>query len=1037
MDDLVERITECERKGFSLVEGSAESVWWFARSWSRMPESWQAWATQEGLTEEHVCTTLDEDDAKKQAMQASRVEHQRVLKSVKEKEHKQQKIARDESIDAAEESCFVLDNIRLNLAVGRDVRQTGWLDDLDGETVPTFPRRRRQTFERRARETYISKNLPHESLSDDAAAALKTMWLMDMDLPENGLVDYPNLTELSLGPDGTPNSPIRIPESLRSLRFYGTNYSMGSVADGLGNLETLHFFVDGMPDLNHIQQLPKLRDLGTVGRGIREILEHIQLPALQALHLREEVPSDLRFLRHIPHIKSLTLVDAEVDLTGLSEGLALESLVLARCTADLSCLGELTTLKSLTIAHEDVETLPSIAKLTGLETLILDLPNSANVEFLRPLTGLTTLTLKIGPGCTNLDAIVALTSLHTLTVHNSGATDLSALRFLTKLGTLDLTGNEHWDGNTSVLSNARRLRTLTLHHVPAAALEHLPELTGLDDLDFAPTERVDLRPLLKLTNLKRLALDGEPINNTHDWFQENTPENVLHDAVFTAGTTTIPPTERPWPSQWLHTDGQTLSTPDCDALLAVVYDVGRRVPLQAWIMDSEGTPHRVVATVWDERLGRLKEPLMAFESLVTHRPDSFCVVRHQSYGVICPTALVKASNGPRSFLEDLEGLTDKWVDTALNVLGWHHPTHGELTRSLALTKHLSEQGSAEWDRVGEPHRLEQFQRALFILSGANNRASPGESFAQRAHGQLAEWLTDNHSGQDLCPLRQVLPQSPAEPAMTSVRPHEKSYHPFATTHAPMPTLPTLKDGPRLRLMGCTGFMDIEPVRGTHWGVVRIGPHCGYGDAEAYGELSFDIRTRDSYAPQAWGQPSSPLAETAVNPVTCPQWFATSRSLPMNFDGWKTSFSSHHVSGGWDYNRVSGAPGCMTLDTNETLRRIQEAVELDRFLLSQSNGRMDKATLIAGMVAKQDMDGENGGYPIYSDMETEDVERLALCRELVQCLATATSNIVNVPVYGRAYRLRLPPVAYSHGYDARADFGVYEVFVVPCVSQHTS
>ena len=46
--------------------------------------------------------------------------------------------------------------------------------------------------------------------------------------------------------------------------------------------------------------------------------------------------------------------------------------------------------------------------------------------------------------------------------------------------------------------------------------------------------------------------------------------------------------------------------------------------------------------------------------------------------------------------------------------------------------------------------------------------------------------------------------------------------------------------------------------------------------------------------------------------------------------------------------------------------------------------------------------------------------------------------IDVPVYGQAYRVRLPPVAYTTSFDEkRVDVGTYEVLVVPLVSQESA
>lgn len=255
--------------------------------------------------------------------------------------------------------------------------------------------------------------------------------------------------------------------------------------------------------------------------------EELSLVSCNGLH-------DLSLLTRFPRLRrlDLRLCYHLRDISHLSQVPHLESLHLSACFSleDAAAVARLSWLTTLYLSRTAIQTLPSLHRLSRLQTLSLydcarlrsldplvslktlqklDLRACTSLTDFSPLEGLTSLTeldLQDCPGFSSLEPLGSLTALSTLNLRNStGWNDLRPLSRLTALRSLDLSLCA-FGGDLTPLAGLRELHTLHLNKTAVTDLRPLAGHPRLNVLELNETQVTDLSPLHAITTLRNLCL---------------------------------------------------------------------------------------------------------------------------------------------------------------------------------------------------------------------------------------------------------------------------------------------------------------------------------------------------------------------------------------------------------------------------------------------------------------------------------------------------------------------------------------------------
>ena len=424
---------------------------------------------------------------------------------------------------------------------------------------------------------------------DDLSPLSNLTLLEELDLADNLIVDvFPlrnltNLTDLDL--DGNQIVNIFDLSSLSSLETLDLTYNSVVDVTSLSALTTLkklylRYNDNLIDDLTDSRQLANARQL--VKLKAAKVSIDITLP--RAVTFRDDnLVTELRSRLGLETDDPIFPVDMETqtfttfsapnrsidNLTGLETAINLTSLNLSGNTiSSLTPLAKLVNLETLNLAdNENISSISSLAKLTGLTDLDLSNNKISSVSSLSKLTSLTDLNLSMNQ-ISSLTALSDLSSLTTLDLsNNTKIKDVLPLQGLSSLQRLDLFGNTGLtmekvsvlytldQGGTNIilpggitlpnLADIVRFENAALETAVRSALritkgypilltgekglDTLPRLTAtrknIDDLtglagataltslDLGQNDIVNLTPLQNLTSLTTLDLADNQIDN--------------------------------------------------------------------------------------------------------------------------------------------------------------------------------------------------------------------------------------------------------------------------------------------------------------------------------------------------------------------------------------------------------------------------------------------------------------------------------------------------------------------------------------------
>src|SRR6185503_8382194 len=252
-----------------------------------------------------------------------------------------------------------------------------------------------------------------------------------------------------------------------------------------------------------------------------------------AVRMHLGIPTDPLLSNDMQRLAGLAAREAGItNLAGLNYALNLTNLDLyGNRVRDLSPLSGLSPLTRLELFQNQVSDLLPLRNLTNLTWLDLRYNQVVNLAPLAGLVRLEELYLE-GNSVANLTPLVSIRSLRHLNLHGNHVTDLAPLTGLENLQHLDIRYNPISDlqplttlpnltellmeGQTddlSVISTLTNLRHLALPVCGISNLTLLANLSRLESLDLRFNQIRDLSSLGRMTGLRELRLDGNPVTN--------------------------------------------------------------------------------------------------------------------------------------------------------------------------------------------------------------------------------------------------------------------------------------------------------------------------------------------------------------------------------------------------------------------------------------------------------------------------------------------------------------------------------------------
>jgi Leucine-rich repeat (LRR) protein len=300
---------------------------------------------------------------------------------------------------------------------------------------------------------------------------------------------------------------------------------------GLTNLTELNLLGVEVADVSALRELKKLTWLNLNSARLTDVSALAELKSLKMLFLNSTGMKDASALRGLKNLTTLNLGSTKLtDASALGELKNLTILSLnSTGVTDASALRELKNLTALDLSNSKITGVSPLGGLTNLTTLYLV---GLGVTDLSPLRGLKKVTdLNIGfTGVTDVSALRDLQNLITLKLNCTGVSDLSPIGELKNLATLDLSGPIQFTGpgfvpnskilvtnsqvtDVSALRELENLKTLNLSNTKVTDVSPLRELKNLTELNLSGTKVADVSSLRDLKNLKTLYIIGTKVTD--------------------------------------------------------------------------------------------------------------------------------------------------------------------------------------------------------------------------------------------------------------------------------------------------------------------------------------------------------------------------------------------------------------------------------------------------------------------------------------------------------------------------------------------
>ena len=440
-------------------------------------------------------------------------------------------------------------------ALARKVRMALRLDD----GVPILSDRLANLADLDARSSGITDLTGLEGATSLIKLSLRFNGIRDI----SALSRLTNLTELDLQWNSISNiSTLSKLTNLESLNISGNLISNISTLSSLTNLTDLSLDHNEISNISALSRLTNLTDLHLSNNTISDISVLSKLTSLKDLYLAYNQITNVSPLAGLMRLRQVYLTGNLVSNPGVlsilkEQGTFIDIYIPSAVSIPDTALAAAVR-EALDLADDAAIPPDDLAALTTLDASSLEITQLTGIEAAAGLTRLTLNDNQIG----DVSPLSALTRLETLNLRDNQITDALPLTKLTSLKTLDVTNNPI--ENTGVLfilkQNRTRIIGVTVPNVVVfrdealeAVVREVLDLTDTDDpispdgvatlttLDASSRGISDLRgiehamqletlhlrnnritdvsPLVGLTRLTRLVLDGNPVENPEVLFR--------------------------------------------------------------------------------------------------------------------------------------------------------------------------------------------------------------------------------------------------------------------------------------------------------------------------------------------------------------------------------------------------------------------------------------------------------------------------------------------------------------------------------------
>ena len=248
------------------------------------------------------------------------------------------------------------------------------------------------------------------------------------------------------------------------------------------------------------KKLPELQNLYVIYGEVKNLSALADMENLVSLGLCQNKGADsMSFLKKLPQLKKLTYVNSCESIKPVSYLKELTDLYLTASSdaiSDLTPLKSLTKLKRLRIGNTISENISELGNIKSLKELTIDIENDTDLSFLKKLTKLETLDINCGQTAKGLDSIVALKKLKSLKLRGFGGYFSSQTN----------------DPDLSFIGNITSLESLDISYCNASFIKTIGNLKGLKELKLMYLNKYnwyDMSFLKDLTALEYLSLDGQ------------------------------------------------------------------------------------------------------------------------------------------------------------------------------------------------------------------------------------------------------------------------------------------------------------------------------------------------------------------------------------------------------------------------------------------------------------------------------------------------------------------------------------------------
>lgn len=271
---------------------------------------------------------------------------------------------------------------------------------------------------------------------------------------------------------------------------------------------------EGVTAFNDLLMLPYLESLTIEGYRIVTLAFLKSLPHLEELTLIDcrFSPDELPLIAALPELRKLTLTDCGLStVLGLEGAMMLQTLDLSEnALRNLEPLTSLVTLRSLNLSHNAITSLASLSALPNLELLDLSYNSVQGLTSLSNCTKLTWLDVshnKLG----SLGGVEKLTNLTHLAANYNQLSDISVLESCTKLAELELARN-----SLSDVKGLGKLMALEILDISYNQITDLPvwgDGAALRTIDGSHNQIKSVKALSNLGELSHVYLDYNAIED--------------------------------------------------------------------------------------------------------------------------------------------------------------------------------------------------------------------------------------------------------------------------------------------------------------------------------------------------------------------------------------------------------------------------------------------------------------------------------------------------------------------------------------------